>query len=72
MKYAVKMGSGAIILSRIWVACVTYRRVLDWMIGFIDNLYTPLGTIINYTAIADLYLKLTVPLSTSRFPTTDS
>jgi hypothetical protein len=24
---------------------MTYRRVLDWMIGFIDNLYRELGTI---------------------------
>jgi hypothetical protein len=31
--------------------CVTYRRILDWMIGF-DTLYTPLGTTGNYSAIA--------------------
>jgi hypothetical protein len=37
------------------MVCVTYRRVLDWMIGFIDTLYNPLGTKGNYSAIEDLY-----------------
>jgi hypothetical protein len=41
--------------------CVTYRRVLVWMIGFNDALYTPLGTTGNYSAIADLHtLQFTV------------
>jgi hypothetical protein len=35
--------------------------VLDWMIEFIDTLYTVLGTTENYSAIADLYtLQFTV------------
>jgi hypothetical protein len=35
--------------------CVTYRRVLDWMIGFTDTLYSPLESAGNYSAIADLH-----------------
>jgi hypothetical protein len=35
--------------------CVTYRRILGWVIRFIDTLYSPLGNTGNYSTIADLY-----------------
>jgi hypothetical protein len=38
------MNTRVYILSRFKRLCVTYRRVLDYMIEFIDTLYTALGT----------------------------
>jgi hypothetical protein len=50
-----------LILSRFRGFCVTYKRVLDWMIGFIDTLYAVLGTTGNYTSIDILHtLQLTI------------
>jgi hypothetical protein len=43
------------ILSRFRGFGVTYRRVLGWVIGFIDTLYTVLGTTGNQSAIANLH-----------------
>jgi hypothetical protein len=40
---------------------MTYKTGSDWKIGFIDNLYTPLGTPGNYSAIADQHtLQFTI------------
>jgi uncharacterized membrane protein len=49
------------VLSRFRGSRVTYRRGLDWTIGFIDTLYTVLGITDNYSAITDLHtLQFTV------------
>jgi hypothetical protein len=50
------------LFSRVGVCAWLIRRVLDWMIGFIDTLYTTLGTRGNYNAISGLH--------TSRFTVT--
>jgi hypothetical protein len=39
---------------------VTYRQVLDWMIGFIHTLYVQLITTDNYSAIIISTLQFTV------------
>jgi hypothetical protein len=45
------------------------RRGVDWIFGFIDTLYTPLGTLVNYSAIAisTLYSSLLHSLVSSVF-----
>jgi hypothetical protein len=50
---------------------VTYRRVLDWTINFIDTLYIAHCTTGNYSAIAitTLYSLLLHPLVSSVFTT---
>jgi hypothetical protein len=48
--------------------CVTYRRGLDWMIGFIDTLYTPLLTTGNYSAMANVRTLQFTVTHTLQFP----
>jgi hypothetical protein len=43
--------------------CVTYRRVLDWMIAFIDTLYTALGTTGTVHRFTATYSKANVALA---------
>jgi hypothetical protein len=51
--------------------CVTTRRVLDWVIGFIDTLSIQLATKINYSviAISTLYRSLLGTLVSSIYYT---
>jgi hypothetical protein len=58
--------------------CVTYRRGVELMIGFIYTLYTQLWTTDNYSAIADVHTlhftvthALRLSIFTSRILATD-
>jgi hypothetical protein len=57
------------ILLRLRWVCVTYRRILDWMIQIIDNLYIHLVTTSNGRpiAISALYSSLLQTLVSSIF-----
>jgi hypothetical protein len=45
-----------------------YRLSLVWWIGFIDHLYTPLGTTSNYSAVANLNTLYITTTPAKHFP----
>jgi hypothetical protein len=49
------------ILSHVGGLCMTYRLVVDWMIGYIDTLYIQLGTTGN-SALSPVYTLYSSPL----------
>jgi hypothetical protein len=59
----IKWLIGRNILSRVWGCAWFIDGVLDWVIGFIDILYTQLGTTGN-TALSLIYTLYSSPLHT--------
>jgi hypothetical protein len=53
----------SIVMSLVGDWRVTYRRVLDWMTGFIDTLFTQLGTT-GGSALSPMYRLYSLPLHT--------
>jgi hypothetical protein len=52
------------ILSRVWGVRDLLRRVLDWMIEFIDTLFTQTARSIGNTALSLFYALYSSPLHT--------
>jgi hypothetical protein len=51
-----------------YVVC-DYRWSMDWWLGFIDHLYTSLGTTSTYNTIADFHASQITTTPTNPFPT---